>query len=167
MERINWISRSRTLCWIFWKKIIKKSNIQEARQTLKIISVDGQQPYNFFWFLLIFGHLPITLKKKWVDSNQKISCNWVKKIFSRLSQKERFSEPIAKNPDIVNYWWTGVNNYVYSTILVITKIYIFFLIYFTSLCLLIMQSQPALIAWTVTSTAAFYHCWSCTEHFDL
>ena len=37
MERINWIYRSRTSCWIFWEKIIKKSNIQELCQALKII----------------------------------------------------------------------------------------------------------------------------------
>ena len=55
----------------------------------------------------------------------------------------------------------------YSTILVITKIYVFFLLYFTSVLLLIMQSQPASIAWTVTSTAGFYHCWSYTEHSHL
>ena len=54
---------------------------------------------------------------------------------------------------------------VYSTILVIIKIYIF-LLYFTSVLVLIMRSQPASITWTVTSTAAFYHCWSYTEHYD-
>ena len=30
----------------------------------------------------------------------------------------------------------------------------------TLVLLIIMRSQPALAAWTVTSTAAFYHCWS-------
>ena len=54
---------------------------------------------------------------------------------------------------------------VYSTILVIIKIYIF-LLYFTSVLVLIMRSQPASITWTVKSTAAFYHCWSYTEHYD-
>ena len=42
-----------------------------------------------------------------------------------------------------------------------------FLLYFTSVLLLIMWSQSASIAWTVTSTAAFYHCWSYTEHSDI
>ena len=89
------------------------------------------------------------------------------KNFFRLSQKERFLEQIEKNPSIFNYWWAGVSNYVYSTILVITKVYIF-LLYFTSDLLLIMRSQPASIERTVTSTtAAFSHCWSYTEHSDL
>ena len=40
MEKVNWTSRSRTLCWFFWKKkSLKKSDIQEACQTLKIIDV--------------------------------------------------------------------------------------------------------------------------------
>ena len=62
-----------------------------------------------------------------------------------------------------NYWWAGISNYVYGSILVITKIYIF-LPNFPSVSLLIMQSQPAVIAWAVTSTAAFYHCWGYTDH---
>ena len=41
-----------------------------------------------------------------------------------LSQMERFLEPIEKSPYIVNYLWAGVGSYVYSIILVITKIYI-------------------------------------------
>ena len=55
--------------------------------------------------------------------------------------------------------WDSISNYVYDTVSVITKIYIF-LLYFVSVSLLIMQSQPASIAWTVTSAVAFYHCWS-------
>ena len=62
-----------------------------------------------------------------------------------------------------SYWWAGISNYVYSTISVITKIYIF-LLYFQSVSLMIMRSQPASISWTVTSTGAFYHCWSYTDH---
>ena len=45
----------------------------------------------------------------------------------------------------------------------ITKIYEL-LTYFASVSLLIMRSQRSLIAWTVTSTAAFCDCWSHTEH---
>ena len=63
-----------------------------------------------------------------------------------------------------NYWWAGISNYAYSTMLEITEIYIFLLLYFTSVLLLIMWSQSASIAWTVTSAAAFYHCWSYKEH---
>ena len=79
-------------------------------------------------------------------------------LFSWLSHKESFLESIVKNPYIVN---------VNSTVLVITKIYIFLLLYFTSVLLLIMQSKTTSPAWTVTSKAAFYHCWSYTEHCDL
>ena len=53
----------------------------------------------------------------------------------------------------------------YSTVLVISKIYIFLPLYFTLVLLLIMQSQPTSTAWTVTSTVEFYHhCWSYTEY---
>ena len=65
-----------------------------------------------------------------------------------------------------NYWWAGISNYFLGSISVITKIYVF-LLYFASVSLLIMRSQPALIAWTVRSTAAFCHCWSHTEYSDL
>ena len=76
-----------------------------------------------------------------------------------LTQRERFLKPIEEKS------LYRVSNY--STILVITKIYIFFLLYFTLVLLLIMRSQPASIAWTVISTAAFSHCWSYTEHSHL
>ena len=81
-------------------------------------------------------------------------------------QKEPFLEPIKK---VLILLITGepVSANVYSTILVITKIYIFLLLYFTSVLLLIVQSQPFSFAWTVTSTAAIYHCWSYMEHSDL
>ena len=115
MERTNQISRCRTLCKVFWKKLIKKMwNILEAR-----LAVTGE----VFFF----------------------DC------FDWLKRKSGSKKNVKK----------------YSTILVITKIYVFFLLYFTSVLLLIMQSQPASIAWTVTSTAGFYHCWSYTEHSHL
>ena len=78
-----------------------------------------------------------------------------------LAQKEKFLKPMEKNPYIVNCWCAGVSNY--NIILVITKIYIFLLLYFALVLLLIMRSQPASIAWTITSTTAFYHKWSYTE----
>ena len=88
------------------------------------------------------------------------------KVFFRLTQKERFFEPIEKLIYIFNCWWAGVSNCVYSTNLVITKIYTFRL-YITSVLLLIMWGQPAWIVWMVTSTAEFSHCWSYIEHADL
>ena len=64
-----------------------------------------------------------------------------------------------------NYWWAGINNFVYSTILVVTELYIF--LFFTSVLLLIKRSQPFSIAWILMSTAAFYYCWSYMEHSAL
>ena len=59
MERINWISRFWTLCWIFWKKFIKKkSNIQEAYQTLKIVGVAISSHITFFSVFAGFWTLP-------------------------------------------------------------------------------------------------------------
>ena len=115
-EKVNWIARSRTLFWIFWKKkIIKKSNIQEASQTLKKI-----------YFL------------------------------DYLRRKDFYS----RSTKILISLITGEPVFVYITILMITKIYVFLLLYFTPVLLLIMWSQPASIAWTVTSTTAFYHWWN-------
>ena len=164
IEWIDWISKSNTLCWIFWKKNhYNKSNIQEARQTLKIIGVAINSRIIYFLFFSISDHFRITQENQnQLIRSRKTSSNWGN--FFRLSQKEIFLEPIAKNSYIVNYWWTGFNNYVYSTILVITKIYIFHLLYLTSVLLLKMRSQPASITWTVKSTASFYHCWSYMEH---
>ena len=63
---------------------------------------------------------------------------------------------------MLNLW-----NFLKSNILEVKILYILEIFYFTSVLLLIMQSQPASIAWTVTSTAAFYHFWSYTDHPDL
>ena len=120
--------------------------------------------------MLISGHFRITQgNQNQLIQSRKIICNWEKKIFSGLSQKKRFLEPMKKNPYTVNYWWkyVSVSNYAYSTILVITKIYKFLLLYFTPGLLLIMWSKSVSIVWTVTSTAALYHCWSYREHSDL
>ena len=112
-----------------------------------------------FSFLSLSGHLWTNQENQnWLTQNRRISCIWGENF--RSSQKERFVGLIGKSPYIVNYLGAGVRNYVCSITLVITEIYIFPLLYFTSVLLLIMRSQPSLIAWTVTSTAAFYLCWS-------
>ena len=84
---------------------------------------------------------------------------WKKPVKARSVTSPRNRLPIH----LSNYWWAGISNYVYSTVFVITKMYIF-LLCFPLVSLLIMRGQPASIAWTVTSAAAFYHCWSCTGH---
>ena len=167
MERINWISRRRTLCWIFWEKnSLTESNILETCQTL-ILSVSSSAA---IWFPFGFCQFPDTCRSQknqsWLIRSRRISCTWREDF--RLCQKERFLEPIGKSPYIANYLWAGVNSIIaYSIILVITKIYIFSLRYFASVLLFIMWRQPSSIAWTVTSTAAFYHCSSYMEHSDL
>ena len=113
--------------------------------------------FSFCWFPDTSGQLRET-KISWFKAG-KLTVTWEKE-FSLLSLKERFLEQIEKNPYIANYWWTCFSNYVYGTILIILKIYAFLLLYFTTGLLLILPSQPASFAWTVTSTAAFYHCWS-------
>ena len=103
VERINWIS-------IFWKRNHYKNTL-EACQTLKILNVVFISHIISFQFLPISRHFQITLE----NQNQsircrRVSCNW--RIFSRLSQKQRFLEPIEKKYYVVNYWWTCVCNYV-------------------------------------------------------
>ena len=90
----------------------------------------------------------------------KISRNWGKIFFLDYLKGKGFYYRSKKIISLI----TGELVYVYSTFLVITKVYIFFLLYFTSVLLLIMRSHSASIAWTATSTAAFYHYWSYTEH---
>ena len=65
------------------------------------------------------------------------------RFFLIISKGKIFRADQKRNPYIVNYWRADVSNY--STVLVITKIFIF-LLYFTVVLLLIMRSQPASIA---------------------
>ena len=48
MEKVNWLSRSRTLCLIFWKKIIKKIEYSRSLSDPENYWCGHQQPYNFF-----------------------------------------------------------------------------------------------------------------------
>ena len=140
--------------------VFKKSNIPEARQTLKIPGVTIRSHIISFRFLPISGHFWATQKNQnWLIWSRKISCNWGNFFFfSIISKGKIFRADPKKSSYRCNYWWADV----YSTILVITKIYLFLLLYFASVLLLTMRSQPASITWT--STAAFYHCWSYREH---
>ena len=61
-------------------------------------------------------------KPKLLIRSRRTSCNWRENF--RLSKKKRFLEQIERSPFIVNYLWAGVNNYVHSIMLVITKIYV-------------------------------------------
>ena len=165
MERIDWNFRCGILCWIILKKII---DIKYSRSWLNTEKsrCGHQQPYTFFFGFCRFLDTCRQLRKTKIGIFEAEELAVTGEKIFRSSQKERILESIEKNSYIVNYWWAGVSNYVYNTILVITKIYIS-LLYFTSVLLWIMLSQPASNAWTVTSTAAFYHCWSYTDHSDL
>ena len=82
MERINWICRCRTLCWIFWKKKIK---MKYSRSSLDPgdSCCNHQQPYNFLSFFADFR----TTQENQNQSirSRKISCNWEKR-FSIISK---------------------------------------------------------------------------------
>ena len=96
-KKINWISTCRILCWTLRKKILKKLNILEAPQTLKIFGVAISSHVISFWFLLISGNFQATqVNQSRFIWSWKVSCNWEKTVFW-LSQKERFLEPIEKN----------------------------------------------------------------------
>ena len=114
METINWTSRSRTLCWIFWKKFIKKKN--KARQTRKIIGVAIRSHVILFRFLPISEH-----------------CNWGKNL-SQLSQKVRFlepskkilislitGEPVSATISIALFWWS--RRFIYFFLFILLQFY--------------------------------------------
>ena len=125
--------------------------------------------YYFFYLRLRYeSRLCLSLKKprfKWalLLISSRVSYCWFISLGHWTFKRKRLKQlPIH----LSNYWWAGINIFVYSTVLVITEIHIF-LFFFTSVLLLIMRSQPGSIAWIVTSTAAFYHCWSHMEHSAL
>ena len=84
MEIINWISRCRTLYWIF----CKKNSLKEIKYSRNSLDLENcwyghQQPYIIsFRFLQISGHFRITQENQnQLIQRRKISCNWAKKIF--------------------------------------------------------------------------------------
>ena len=151
MKRTDWITKCRTL-----KKMLVK--------TLKVfdVAIDRHK------VLLVSRHVRTTQgNENWSIRSRKIRCNWGKKFFSIILKRQIFKLDRKKYLCQCNYWWAGVRNYVCNTILVIVKIYIFLLLYSTSALLFIIPSHSSSIAWTKTSTATFYHCWSYMEHSDL
>ena len=97
IERINWISRCRTLWQIFRKIFIEKLKYSRISPDSKDYLCEHQQLFNFFLVLPIFGHFRATQKNQnWLIWSRKTSCNWEKKFFFILSQKERFLKPIKK-----------------------------------------------------------------------
>ena len=147
------------------KKFINKIKCSGSLPDPDFLGVTISSHVIHFRFLPIFRHLRTTQENQnRLIRSRRICCNWGENF--RLSQKKIFLEPIRKSPYIVNYLWAGVSNYVYSIIFVITKIYIFPLLYFTPV-LLLKRSQPSSTVSTGTSTAAFYHCWSYAKYSGL
>ena len=113
----------------FEKKSLRKSNVLETHQTLKILVVGSSSHIIYFRFLSISGHLRTTQdNQNLYIRRRRISCNWGKNL-SIISKGKIFRSDRKKNSFIVNYWRNGVSSYIYSTILVITKIYMFLLLY--------------------------------------
>ena len=141
-----------------FKKRIKKINILEARQTLKILSVAISSDIIYFRFLPISGHLWTTQENQnWSIQSGRISCNFRKK-FLIISKEKIFrvnrKESLLISWCLQHYFGDLGDSYISSSSL----------FYFSFVT---MWSQPASIAWTVTSTAVFYHCWNYTKHYDL
>ena len=131
------VFRCRTWYWIFWKK----KSLKEIKY-----SRSSPNPENYWCghqqsYIYIYIYIWFLLISGTLPDN------------SRKPKSEKILRAHGKKkPYIVNYWWNCVSNYVCCNILVITKI---------------MGSQSASIAWTVSSTAVLYLCWSYTEHSDL
>ena len=83
MEKVNWFSRSRTLCLIFWKKIIKKIEYSRSLSDPENYWCGHQQPYNFF---PIFRHFVITQENK----NQLIWSRKINNFFLIISKGKIF-----------------------------------------------------------------------------
>ena len=107
------------LCWIFWKKIIK---IKYSMISLdfEISRCANQQPYICF---CRFHDTCRQLRKNKIGRFEAEELAVTGKNF-RLSQKERFLEPIEKKTYIVNYWWAAVAPFWWSQ----KFIYFFFIL---------------------------------------
>ena len=105
------------------KKFINKIKYSRSSLDPDFLGLTITSHVIYFRFLLFSIRLRATQENQNRSIRSKrISCNRGENFL--LSQMERFLEPIEKSPYIVNYLWAGVGSYVYSIILVITKIYI-------------------------------------------
>ena len=97
---------------------------------------DHQQPCNFFSVFVDSGNFQTTFRKTKIGRFKAEELTITEEKSFWLSQRERFLATIEKNL----YWWASV----YSTILVITEIYIFLLLDFTSVLLQCEANLPRL-----------------------
>ena len=104
------------------KKFINKIKYSRSPPDPDFVGVTISSHVIYFQFFPFSRHLWTTQENQDCSiRSRRVSCNWGENF--RLSQKERFLEPIEKSPYIVNYLWAGVSSYVYSIILVIIKVY--------------------------------------------
>ena len=155
MERANWISRCRALFWMLWKK--KKINYFGTSPRPENFWCGHEQPYDFFSVFAISRHLLTTQENQsWSIRRGRISCNWGKKLLI-ISKAKIFRAALKKSLLVswclLHYSGDHRDLYISSSLFYLRFV--------------IMWSQHSSIAWTVTSTAAFYHCWRYTEHSDL
>ena len=105
------------------KKFINKIKYSRRLPDPDIFGVTISSHVIYFSIFAIFQALVDNSgKPKLLIRSRRTSCNWRENF--RLSKKKRFLEQIERSPFIVNYLWAGVNNYVHSIMLVITKIYV-------------------------------------------
>ena len=143
------------------KKIINKIKYSRSSPDPDFFGVTISSHVIYFRFLSFSRQLPTTQENQnWSIGSRRISCNcgenWKRKDFWGLSKKVLILlitwELVSAAMFVALYWWS--------------QRFIFPLLYFTSV-LLLKRSQPSPIVWTVISKAAFYHCWSYTNNFDL
>ena len=105
------------------KKFINKIKYSRRLPDPDIFGVTISSHVIYFSIFAIFQALVDNSgKPKLLIRSRRTNCNWRENF--RLSKKKRFLEQIERSPFIVNYLWAGVNNYVHSIMLVITKIYV-------------------------------------------
>ena len=142
VQRAITFERSYTM----WRKLCKQS--EEVLNLPLIFSSNS----GFYYFLT---HRQVWFSYERFSNEHKSRAEWVNGLFlwgiEHLKENDWNSVTSPRNTlsyHLSNYWWAGVSNYVYSTMLVIMEFYIFLLLYFTSVLLLMMQSQSSSIAWT-------------------
>ena len=142
------------------KKFINKIKYSRSLSDPDFLGVTISSHVIYFQFLPFFRHLRTTLvNQNWSIRSKRISSNWDEnfskgKIF-RADQKKSLlitCELMSATMFVPLFWWS--------------QRFIFPLLYFTSV-LILKQSQFSSIVWTVTSTDAFYHCWSYMKQSDL
>ena len=127
----------------FWSyRILKKKFYKQSEEVLNW-SLIFSSNFRCFFFLLR------------VRFDSRLCLSFKKKQVLRNPNENNFSSRTEWVTAVITGELVSAFMYIY--------IYIY-LLYFISVSLMIMRNQPASTSWTVTSTAAYYHCWSYTLH---